>query len=230
MGLLSAGPRYSLKRVITTILLSTLPLCLALIFVQKQAKDIPIYGIVQTGKLPTTYLAEILQLSSDQPTLFSEFDFKQGKQKLLQTFAIKEATIRKIKSGILLIDYQLRTPIALLGGYANTAIDQEGVLFPLLPAYFPQKLPLLFLPLENPKWGDCVQFDHKLLNEKGIIQIDLTHPREVILKMEGGDYVRLEKSTQQLPYYYKLQAEILKSPAIVDLRLKDCAFIQEIHE
>ena len=226
---LSAAPRYSIKRVFSLIVLSALPLCFALVFVQQRLSNAPITAIVQTGGLPTEYLAEILDIAVDKPTSLTHFDLKEARQKLLATHLISEVTLKKMKPNHLFIDYTVRTPIAILGNYTNTGIDDEGIVFPLLPAYLPKNLPELIIDASNNPWGERVEFDHTLLEEE-VSQIDLTHRREIVLKMKCGDWVRLEKSTQQLPLYYKLQAEILKSPSIIDLRLKDCAFIKEIHE
>lgn len=107
--------------------------------------------IVQTGPqkeaLPTAYLAELLQISIDAPTNIYAFDLQKGVQKLLESPCIAKATIQKILPHILYIDYEVRTPIAVLADYQNTAIDQEGFIFPLTPFFSPKELPEIYLGL-----------------------------------------------------------------------------------
>ena len=229
MRLLRAGPTYSIKKVTGIVFLSILPLALSILITSLYDNDHPIAAIIQTGTLQTAHLAELLDLSVDKPTLLGKFDTKKGEQILLETSIFSDVKIKKIKPNCLSISYKLRQPIAILGNRTNTAIGQDGVLFPLFPAHYPKKLPEILITSSAHPWGEKVDFDHTLLNDS-IVCVDLTHPREITLKTSFGDLVRLEKSTQQLPLYYKLRAELLKKPSIVDLRLKECAFIQEIDE
>ncbi|MCH9608891.1 MAG: hypothetical protein S4CHLAM45_05910 [Chlamydiales bacterium] len=225
MHLLKPGPHYSWKRVIFTLFLSFLPLT-TLFFLQKKTDPSFITRIIQTGELPTEYLAEVLELSCDKPTLLSEFDLAWGREKLLATALVSEVSIKKKAPDLLSIDYTIRKPIAVIGNIQNTGIDKEGVLIPLLPIHFPKRLIQVILPPKKRVWGEQVAFDPNFLNPC-FTHLDLSHPREIVAHTIHGDLLRLEKSTQQLPLYYKLRAEVLKGPSIVDLRLPDCAFIQE---
>lgn len=110
-----------------------------------------IKAIVQTGPekspLPTNYLAELLDLSSDQPTNLFAFDIKKGEQKLLNCPLIKFAKIRRLPPNALYIDYQVRKPYAFLADYENMAIDRDGYIFPMYPFFSPKSLPEIYLGL-----------------------------------------------------------------------------------
>lgn len=108
-----------------------------------------IVAIAQTSGdgelLKTGYLAELLDLSVDRPKSLLSFPAKKAEASLRQNPLFKEVHISKIKPGTLLVEYQLRKPIAFLGDYANTAVDGEGYLFPFHPFYTPKKLPEIVL-------------------------------------------------------------------------------------
>ena len=110
-----------------------------------------IKAIIQTGPeklaLPTTYLAELLELSSDKPTNLFSFDIKKGEQKLLNCPLIKAAKIRRIPPNALYIDYEVRKPYALLVDYENIAVDREGYIFPMHPFFSPKSIPEIYLGL-----------------------------------------------------------------------------------
>lgn len=110
-----------------------------------------IVAIVQTGPekdaLKTSYLAEILGLSVDRPTLLYAFDRQIAEQALLSCPFISKAKIQRIVPGTIYIDYALRKPIAWLADYQNTGIDIEGHFFPIAPFYSPKNLPEIYLGL-----------------------------------------------------------------------------------
>lgn len=114
---------------------------------EKQRNDLAynIVAIVQTSPhaqgLKTSYLAEVLGLSTDRPGNLFQFSSMEGKKKLLDSPVIKSATVRKIRPGTLHIDYELRKPIAYCGDYVNMAIDADGVVFPINPFFTPKLLP-----------------------------------------------------------------------------------------
>ena len=76
---------------------------------------------------------------------------------------IKEVTVKKIFPGTVYIQYVIRTPIAFVGDFSNTVIDEEGVLFPFRPFFTPKYLPKLYLGLnsdlnlEKYCWGKSVK-------------------------------------------------------------------------
>lgn len=126
---------------------------------------VPITAIVQTGPtkeaLRTIYLAELLDLSEDRPTLTVDFDCRAGEAKLLASPVIKAAHIRIGEPGVLQIDYTSRKPVALLADYENTALDAEGYPFPLSPFFSPKTLPEIYLDLDEE-----VCFNQPLVGEK----------------------------------------------------------------
>ncbi len=133
---------------------------------------VPIKAIVQTGPLKealkTAYLAELLGLSVDQPTLTSEFDIKQGEAKLLASPVIKQAEIQIREPGILYIDYITRQPVALLADYENIALDAEGYPFPVAPFFSPKNLPEIYLQLDEE-----IRFNRPLQGEKKKLAYEL---------------------------------------------------------
>lgn len=116
-----------------------------------------IVAIVQTGlekeALKTSYLAELLSLSSDRPVPLYAFDVKEGEKKLTACPMISHAKIKRVDPGTLYIDYTVRKAIARLADYANVGLDCEGHLFPLTPFFPPQHLPEIYLGL--PPFGSA---------------------------------------------------------------------------
>lgn len=115
-----------------------------------------ISALIQTGPereaLQTAYLAELLDLSVDQPTNLYAFDLRKGEKKLLASPLIASAHIKRIPPNALYVDYEVRKPIAWLGDYQNIAIDKEGYLFPISPFFAPKELPEIYLGL--PDFGE----------------------------------------------------------------------------
>lgn len=112
-----------------------------------------IVALVQTGPkkeaLKTVYLAELLNLSYDYPTNLYRFNSKQAEANLLANPVIKNAVIKKIKPGVIYVDYSVREPIAFLGDYSNIAIDKEGYLFPFQPFFTPKNFPEIYLGISE---------------------------------------------------------------------------------
>ncbi|HSX26025.1 MAG TPA: hypothetical protein VLE89_03355 [Chlamydiales bacterium] len=110
-----------------------------------------IVAILQTGPekeaLKTSYLAELLSLSSDIPLSLYALDIKKAEQKLLASPLIAQAKLKRIPPSTLYIEYEVRKPIAWLADYCNTAIDRDGFLFPVTPFFSPKKLPEIYLGL-----------------------------------------------------------------------------------
>ncbi len=107
-----------------------------------------ITAIIQTGPekeaLKTAYLAQLLDICVDFPTLLYAFDVKEGEKKLLASPLISHAKIKRLPPSTLYIDYEVRKPIAWVGDFQNTAIDQEGFLFPIDPFFSPKRLPEIY--------------------------------------------------------------------------------------
>lgn len=121
-----------------------------------------------TEGLKTVYLAELLDLSVDKPSNLYRFNSKDARRKLLASPLIKEAQVKKIRPGMVYVDYVMRKPIAYLTDYSNTAIDSEWVTLPFKPFFTPKRLPEIYLGLEGPvegspvsggEWGTKLQGD-----------------------------------------------------------------------
>lgn len=125
--------------------------------VKKHPKDAPVvYNlsyIVQTGlqkeALHSDYLAELLELSKDRPTLFTQFNEEAAREKLLASPLFQEAKIKKIAPNMVYIDYTIRKPIGWAADFVNTVVDKEGHLFPMAPFFSPKKLPEIYLGKEG---------------------------------------------------------------------------------
>lgn len=163
----------------------------------------------QADSLRTVYLAELLNLSLDQPINLYQFNTQEAVQTLLSQSLIKKAMIKKILPGTLYIYYQMRTPVAYVGDYSNTFIDKEGYLFPCHPFFTPKRLPTLYLGLEKGElqWGSCLkevaslkiafsllqQFNQLNQEELKLKQLDVTQAqadsygqRQIILMVESS--------------------------------------------
>lgn len=114
---------------------------------------------LQADSLKTSYLAEILHLSLDRPMNLYQFNVRESVQLLLDHPLIKEANIKKILPGTLYIQYQMRTPLAFIGDFTNTAIDDEGYLFPFRPFFTPKWIPTIYLGVDQTDyhWGSSIQ-------------------------------------------------------------------------
>ena len=143
--------------------------CLLLVlyykFMKERQSSDPSYlivAVVQTHSdaegLKTAYLTELLGLSIDRPGNLFSFNAKEAREKLLNVSIIKDAHIAKIRPGTIHVDYSLRKPIAFFADFTNTAIDAEGVLFPLKPFFTPKYLPEIYtgMPLPSTAWGTKV--------------------------------------------------------------------------
>lgn len=113
----------------------------------------------QADGLKTVYLAELLDLSLDRPVNLYQFNIKDAQQTLLNHPIIKDASVKKILPGTLYVNYSMRTPLAFVGDFANTAIDEEGYLFPFRPFFTPKRLPTIYFGFntEECKWGSCLK-------------------------------------------------------------------------
>lgn len=123
-----------------------------------------IVAIVQTTpdkeRLKTIFLAELLNLSVDQPTNLFRFNSKEAQKKLLSSSLITSARVKKILPGTVYVDYTLRKPVATLLDYSNTVIDHEAVAFPFKPFFTPKILPEIYLGMNDPVshiWGRTIQ-------------------------------------------------------------------------
>lgn len=198
--------------------------------------------------LQTTFFAEILDLSKDQPTLLGEFNLELAKKKLLSTHFIQDVWLKKMKPDVLFLQYTVRVPIAFLEDYTNVAIDQTGFLFPHTPYYSPRHLPKIFLGEKNPNkpWGEKLDGNlvgvldtiFSLIGSENIQRVDLSNidaasagKRGITLILNDGLIVRLttKRYTEELVHYSLLKRTLLKKEpyAVVDLRIPDVAYLKK---
>ena len=217
-----------------------------------------IIAVVQIGPdkdvLKTEYLAELLQLSTDQPTNLFKLSLEDAKDRLLKSALIKSVDVRRVKPGTLYIDYRVRKPIAFFAEYSNTAIDEEGVLIPFAPFFTPKKLPELICGFDSVcDWGGKIKGEqiewalHFFKNDSNVRRIDLSQSRaeslgkrEIVVIYEGiinpeTRILRLspENMDQQLSNYKMLEKHFVQNPIesstiIVDLRVEELAFLTPI--
>lgn len=173
-----------------------------------------IVALVQTGpereSLKTSYLAELLGLSSDQPANIYHFDLGEGQKKMLDSPLIKSAVLKRITPGTLYVEYAIRRPVAFLEDYSNTAIDEEGVLIPFKPFFSPKKIPKIYLGLENDyeaMWGAKIR-DEKLKTAFGVLNEAVPLAEKNRLAIESVDMSQwLAKSYGQRQIVLKLVSE-----------------------
>lgn len=199
--------------------------------------------------LNTTYLAELLSLSIDQPKNLYAFDLKEGEKKLLASPLIKTCALKRIPPGTLYLDYTLHQPYAFLSDCSNTAITKEGYLLPFAPFFSPKKLPKVYLGQIKANWGKKVD-DAKwslalrvmeALNSAQInlLEIDVSSAfaesfgqRQIILTIEKADhkiYIRLpvKNFTAALERFMLLNLKDFDQPVYtIDLRIENLAFYQ----
>ena len=128
---------------------------------QKNDLNFSIKALIQThqeAELPTAYLAEILDLSLDNPQNIYRFSKKKALDLLQKSPLIKQATIEKVIPQTLHITYTARKPIAYLADFENTVMDSEFVPFPQKPFFSPKSLPQIFYlnKEEIDPWGSAV--------------------------------------------------------------------------
>lgn len=201
-----------------------------------------IVAIVQKSSekeaLKNAYLADLLRLSVDEPTNLFHLNVKEGEKLLLQSPLIKKVKVRKISPGTVYVDYEMRKPIAFLGDYTNTAIDDEGVIFPFKPFFTPKLLPEIYLgihqkegDIESVPWGARLDFPqakqalkilktlHKICPPESLalLRIDMMNSdassyglREIVITLEE----HIEKKEND-------QVRMVKSPIYLRLNRDD---------
>ncbi|MBP9840933.1 MAG: FtsQ-type POTRA domain-containing protein [Simkaniaceae bacterium] len=217
-----------------------------------------ITAIIQTGldqkALKTDYLASLLSLSKDHPTNLYAFDLEEGKEKLLACPVIKEASLKRKPPDTLYIDYTLRQPLAMLVDFENTAVDEEGRIFPFSPFFSPKKLPEVRFGLKEfsgwnpPLVGFPLILDIiPLLEHHGLrpLLIDVAQveapslgKRQVIVQLENH-LLRLtpDEYPQQLGNYLEFLSELKIQETetgatlkVIDLRLPKMAYVDDTEQ
>lgn len=68
------------------------------------------------GELPPGFFAEALGLSQDRPTPWDLFQEKEAVERLEKFAFLDNVRVRKVEPNCLVVDYTLRTPLAMVGG------------------------------------------------------------------------------------------------------------------
>lgn len=210
--------------------------------------------IIQTGlqkeALPTLYLAELLDLSVDQPQSFADLSEAAFEEKLRLSPLIKTAKVKKTFPSTIYIDYEIRSPIAVVADFTNSGMDREGNIFPLYPFFAPRKLPQIYFGLKDlPKRieGEKLELALRLLEmleNQNLIYLsvaDATHQscgkREIVVVFDHAQkkhYLRLSTKNypQELGNYLTIKDQFSKkTDQVIDLRIANLAYLEEIpHE
>lgn len=127
---------------------------------RSQDPDYQVRALVQraNGKynLPTSALIELLGLSIDKPINLYYFDTAKASNSLATLGIFKVVNISKSFPETLVVEYELREPIAYLDDISNTAIDNNFIAFPFFPYYTPKKMPIVRLNKDDLKWNTSV--------------------------------------------------------------------------
>lgn len=212
-----------------------------------------ITAIVQTGpsprQLPTTYLAELMGLSSDEPVNLYQFDCKLAVRRLMTSPHITSVKVARLRPNAIYVDYTARQPIAYLQDFENTLVDSAGVPFPASPYHTPKRLPQLITGIDEIAWGKAERGKHMclalallcLLEQKGVHTetIDVSRAyhessgrAEIILTFDKGPVavlrMRPEDLIEQLSQYDLLCQHLdERRQVIVDFRLPNLGFLSE---
>lgn len=201
--------------------------------------------------LKTQHLAEIIRLGFDAPINLYHFDIEEATKLLMECPLIADAKIKKRSPNTLHIDYTSYNPIAIVGDFYNTAIDETGHLFPISPFLSPKALPEVIFGIEafggwdkKPPHFEEAMHLIALFKQQGLPLnlLDLSRinakrlgKRELILRT-GHHTLRLpsEDYSKQLGNYLELAEEIRLheeetglEPKVIDMRLPNLAFIKK---
>lgn len=211
--------------------------------------------IIQTGPqkeaLNTAYLAELIHISADTPTTYGRFDPRLAARQLLRCPVIKEASVEVMAPDTIYIDYMVRQPVAWLYDFTNTAIDEDGYPFPVSPFFTPKNLPEIYLATpqklswHKPVEGKNIELALDILKLASFFQLELKRvdvskafaeslgSREIVVVTTNAGfshYLRLtpKNYAQELGNYLELRSTLPPKPQIIDLRLSQLGFIEEI--
>lgn len=220
---------------------------------ENKKRDDPLFylsRIVQTGPqkeaLNTAYLAELIEISANFPTSYAYFDPKIAEEKILKCPVVKEAHVKKIKPNTIYIDYTLRQPIAQIADLENTAIDEEGFLFPISPFFTPKNLPEIYLGIPSLRWNLKIEdrkrhlafsllhqaknlpFEYKKIDVSQSFEENLGK-REIVISIQDKGHLRFLRLNpldygQALGNYLELREKLLPETKVIDLRIWQLAF------
>ena len=189
-------------------------------------------------RLQTVHLAGLLGLSQDAPSNLFSLDFRALEKKLFSCPVIKSASVRPLVPSLVHIEYATRIPVASVADYADTAVDNEGVLFPLYPFFSAKRLPQLHLgSVQDITWGKLSLPELALgleileyCKKDNLTSIDTRNAyasggrREIVLNVEGK-LIRINTASwrEEIALFFKALPVIekqtgMKKSTIVDMR------------
>lgn len=119
----------------------------------RSSKEFLISGIFQTGSkkeaISSNLLAEMMELSVDRPIHILDFDEKKMEKKLMSFPIFRSVKIQKKKPSKILVDYEIREPIAVCQDYQDALIDDQGVIFPYHTFFSQKNLPSVYLGISE---------------------------------------------------------------------------------
>lgn len=187
--------------------------------------------------LPHVLFSEYLGLSVDRPINLYKVPLKKGEKSLMELHVFKKVSLKRIPPSTLMIEYELKKPLFLLSGLSNTAIDQEGYVFPYYPFFSPKKLPELKVD-KSVKWGDKLDMTQVIAILEKVKElkyplklIDLTHAksdslgeREIVLKL-GKAFVRISPDHLEA---LTLLSDVTLGQEIVEARIPNQLIIKPL--
>jgi hypothetical protein len=192
-------------------------------------------------EIPGSFFAETLELSSDRKVHADQFDLKKAKERLLATHLFEKAEIKIISAHTLLIDYELKRPLACLGNLESTLIDATGRFFPEYPFYPTPHYPRVWVAERGEMhWGESLDSEAlKIVKEVSermdVKEIDLSRieaasrgRREIILSLASGIKLRLTARNyrQEIENYFRL-ADLILNCRWIDMRIPSIALLEK---
>lgn len=190
------------------------------------------------GSIPTKELAQMMGLSSNKSQNLYLFDCRKAEEALLASPRITRAAVSTLKPSIVVVEYEVRRPIALVADFERWGLAEDGVLIPL---WEEPPLPTVLLGGTAPRM-ELIAPLLKLFPEADT-EIDLSRlaksyaEREIIvtLKLKPPLYLRFNPETLEegLNNYRRLVKRLEPEgivPQTVDLRSSKLAFITEVED
>lgn len=251
--ILAKGPQYGILKsflyIISSCALSTIIFVFIfsdLFFLKKGPLVKNLFLIYQSPaeEISPSFFFHLLNLRSSDPQHIRMFNTHDANEKLLSTGLFSYVKTKKnFDTGAVIIEYSLKTPLAILGNRTFRFIDSSGEVFPALPQFSSKRLPKIFFPeTENsfPKIeSQLLRMAKELIKDFGheeLVTVDLTtaheYPYEIVLTLKNNQVVRLTTTDMQskIKAYRTLHKYLEKSlptdiPLVYDLRFSKSSLI-----
>ncbi len=184
-------------------------------------------------KLPANYLAQLIGLSVDMPVNLYALNLTQVRERLLRSPLIREARLLRKSPSTLVVDLDLRKPVAAIQEFTNLGIDSDGRLFPIDSQVFPQVCLGIDSNLVLPERPTLVALEmlryledkplHILRVDTSMIDHESMGQRQIVVIVE--DRVERGKTLHRLPRILRLEMQHYKE-AIDDY----CALDEELRK